>query len=109
MVGWLVGWFVDWLVGWLVGRACVAHDLSSIIGVVTMADDVSTERTECFAIRVEYEERSEFWHWRTVPTEKGYQDNQQCQIKIINSEASSSKCTLRSRPCTYVNEDAHRC
>lgn len=91
------------MVGWLVGRACVAHDLSSIIGVVTMANGVSTERTECFAIRVEYEERSEFWHWRTVPTEKGYQDNQQY------SEASSSKCTLRSTPCTYVNEDAHRC
>jgi len=77
----------------------VAHDLSSIIGVVTMADGVSTERTECFAIRVEYEERSEFWHWRTVPTEKGYQDNQQY------NEASSSKCTLRSRPCTYVDGD----
>lgn len=55
----VVGWLVDWLIGWLVGRTCVAHDLSSIIGVVTMADGVSTERTERFE-RFEPNTRSEF-------------------------------------------------
>lgn len=77
--GWLVGgwWLVGWLVGCLVDRACVAHDLSSIIGVVTMADGVSTERTECFAIQVEYGAFRVLALADRVPTEKGYQDNQQ--------------------------------
>lgn len=80
MIGWLVvgGWLVGgWLVGCLVDRACVAHDLSSIIGVVTMADGVSTERTECFAIQVEYGAFRVLALADRVPTEKGYQDNQQ--------------------------------
>lgn len=77
LVDWLVGWLIGWLVGWLVGRACVAHDLSSIIGVDGRWRFDRANRA-FRAIRVEYVFRVQFALMDgAMPTEKGYQDNQQ--------------------------------
>lgn len=76
---------------WLVGRSSPRFVVDRGVGMVTMADGVSTERTEhfdrpCTHVR----------DCRTVPTEKGDQENEQRE-KIGRAHARRSSSADHER------------